>query len=56
MSKYKLGVFVRDDLYFKIGYIAKFFGQSVSALVISVLLAYIGDFESEHGVIEVQNG
>lgn len=56
MRKFKLSFFVGVDLFRKVVFISKFYHQSVSGLIVSLIVAYVNDFESENGVIEVNNG
>lgn len=46
-----LGLHIDRELHYKLQYVSKYDGRSVSGEVLYLLRRYIADFESQHGEI-----
>lgn len=49
-----LGIRVKDELHYKLSYIAEYEGRSMNGQIIYLVNKCIRDFEKEHGEIEKQ--
>ena len=50
-----LGLHIDRELHYKLQYVSKYDGRSVSGEVLYLLRRYIADFESQHGEIVLPN-
>ncbi len=48
-----LGLHIDRELHYKLQYVAKYDGRSISGEVLYLLRQYIADFEQQHGKIEL---
>ena len=47
------GLHIDRELHYKLQYVAKYDGRSISGEVLYLLRQYIADFEQQHGKIEL---
>ena len=48
-----LGLHIDRELHYKLQYVSKYDGRSISGEVLYLLRQYIADFEAQHGAIEL---
>ena len=54
MEKNKhLGLHIDRELHYKLQYVSKYDGRSISGEVLYLLRQYIANFEAQHGAIEL---
>ena len=54
MEKNKhLGLHIDRELHYKLQYVSKYDGRSISGEVLYLLRQYFADFEAQHGAIEL---